>query len=156
MKGEIYFRGRKITPSSKGKTFTQVFHSTAENLLPDIFPSMKTMHITQSDLAQLLNPDLSGISTKFITKGEGERLGIFHLEDNRYVPSCGGEVPNQIARLIQSKGGIVGGLLIDEFASPPYGYEYRLILACVAGLLRAGRIYISDYEVTEDIHNFHG
>ena len=87
------------------------------------------------------------------TNGES-RVSILTVVDGEYRPTCTGELPNQISTFITSKGGISGASIIDTFESPPYGYWDRMILSCIAGLLRAERIYIHDEKSKVDIKDF--
>jgi hypothetical protein len=152
--GKIYFRGREVEPHTKGRTLKDIFVHIGEEILPDIFPHMQTLRVTDDRLKQLLEQDLSGIAPEFMTNEHGGVLGIFSLENNKYIAACTGVVPSQIEDYIKRKKGIGGGVLLDEFMKPPYGYEQNVILACVAGILRAERIEIHDDGSKQVIQHF--
>jgi len=94
--------------------------------------------VTPGELNQLLEPNLSGPSHKFMQDG----LGILDLDGGKYVPSCNGEVPTRIAAYIQESNGAAGNILLADFGGPPHGYAPDMIKACLVGLLRAERIRI--------------
>ena len=58
----------------------------------------------------------------------------------RYVPSCSGIVPRRVQEYIETEGGLGGATLLAHFGGPPYGYTANVVKACVAGLLRAGKV----------------
>jgi hypothetical protein len=47
-----------------------------------------------------------------------------------------------VQEYVESEGGLSGANLIAHFSGPPYGYTANVVKACVAGLLRAGRVRI--------------
>jgi len=77
-------------------------------------------------------------SPKFLT---GD-LGILELDAGRYVPTCGGVVPRRVQEHIEAEGGLGGTTVLAWFGGPPYGYTAAVVKACVAGLLRAGKLRI--------------
>ena len=152
MQGSLYFRGREIRPNTKGDSFELVFTRTSEEILPEIFPNMLSFRIEKDKLAQLFQPNPTGISKYFLTKEHHGELGIFALEGKKYLPVCSGPIPDQIYKAI--KRGSTGGSLLDDFAKPPYGYESNVVLACVAGLLHAEQIEIHDDNIPNPIQHF--
>src|SRR5690606_37968469 len=50
---------------------------------------------------------------------------------------------------IKNDDGVGGSLLLAHFGAPPYGYTDTVIKACVAGLLRSGKIRIQPEGVAE-------
>jgi hypothetical protein len=138
MDGELYYHGRAIDTRQHGTTFATVLHRVAEEILPDLYSHYVDIAITPGELAQLLEPNLSGQSPKFMPTG----LGILDLDAGKYVPTCNGQVPARIAQYIKDKDGIAGGSLLADFGGPPYGHPADVIKACLAGLLRAGTIRI--------------
>jgi hypothetical protein len=145
MAGAMYFRGRSIAPHDYGTTFAPALNAAAGRLLPDLFPHFVETQILPAELLQLLEPELSGPSPKFL----GDELGILDLDSGRYVPSCGGEVPHRIQEHIEAEDGLAGTTLLTHFGRPPYGYTVNVVKACVAGLLRAGRLRIQPDGGTE-------
>lgn len=145
MAGKMYFRGRPITPQEQGASFAAALNSAATRILPDIFPHFTPMQVDPSELLQLVAAELSGPSPKFLT---GE-LGILELDAGRYVPSCSGVVPRRILEHIESEGGLGGTTLLSHFGSPPFGYTPNVVKACVAGLVRAGKVKIQPEGGTE-------
>lgn len=136
MAGRMYFRGRGITPSDHGATFAVALNQAANRVLPDLFTRFTTTQIQPSELLQLVEPELSGPSTKFLN---GD-LGILEVDAGRYISSCGGVVPRRVQEYIEQEGGLGGTALLASFGGPPYGYTANLVKACVAGLLRAGKV----------------
>jgi hypothetical protein len=135
--GTIYFRGQELRPRDLGAAFTSALVSMANRVLPDLYPhTTDLIAVTDTEILQLLESELAGPSTKFLT------LGILTLDDQKYVATCKGEHPKRIATEIQKTGCISGQGLIATFIGPPYGYPADLVRACVAGLLRAKQVSI--------------
>src|SRR5690606_35705291 len=87
-------------------------------------------------LLQLVEPELSGPSPKFLA----DELGVHELDAGRFVPACSGVVPRRVEEHIEAEGGVSGTSLLAYFGGPPYGYTANVVKACVAGLLRAGKV----------------
>ena len=136
MSGRVYFRGRPSTPTDLGASFATALSACATRALPDLFPHFVATQVAPSELMQLLEMELSGPSPKFLTTD----LGILELDSGRYVPACSGVVPHRIQEHIEAEGGLGGTTLLAYFGAPPYGYTPNVVKACVAGLLRAGRL----------------
>ncbi len=136
--GEIYFRGRRIEKDDHGSAFSTVLHGVGESILPELFSRFVDMAVTPGELNQLLEKDLSGPSRKFMPEG----LGILDLDAGKYILTCDGEVPARILEAVKTGGGVAGGRLLTEFGQPPYGHPPDVIKACLAGLLRAGKVRI--------------
>lgn len=139
--GTIYFRGRAIEPRDLGSSFATVVNRVAEQTLPALYPYFTDIAVTETELAQLLEPVLSGPSTKFL---EGA-LGILSLDGGRYLPTCSGDVPARILQFVEQSGAS-GATIIAHFARPPYGYPLDVVRACLVGLLRAEKIRIQPEE----------
>jgi hypothetical protein len=108
-------------------------------ILRQLFPHFTATQVLPTELAQLLDDPLKpGLSPKFM----GHDLGIFEIDSGRYVPSCNGVVARRIEEHIRSEGGCSGAGLLQHFSGPPYGYTGGVVRACVAGLLRAGKLRI--------------
>lgn len=135
--GTLYFRGRQIDSQPYGSTFAVRIIRLAETLLPEIYDRYVAASVMPAELSQLLEPKLSGISSKFL-----DELGIFELDAGKYAATCTGVVPSQVGSYVVDEGGIEGGELLRHFGGPPYGYPTDVVKACLAGLLRAGRISI--------------
>ena len=138
MRGTMYFRGRSISPTERGSSFAVAIHDVASDVLKELFPHLIATQIHPAELIQLLQPELSGPSPKFL---DGE-LGILEVDSGRYVPACSGVVPRRIHEYIDESGGSAGSTLLSHFAKPPYGYTSSVVKACVVGLLRGGRLTI--------------
>lgn len=138
MSGRLYFRGRPIEPSEHGESFSVALHAAATRLLSELFPHFVATQIQPAELMQLVEQDLSGPSPKFVI---GE-LGILQLDGGRYVATCSGIVPKRVQSHIESESGVSGTQLLAYFGGPPFGYTANVIKACVAGLLRAGKVRI--------------
>jgi hypothetical protein len=138
MAGRMYFRGRGIAPQEHGAAFATALHAAATRLLPELYPQFIATQVGPSEVLQLLETDLSGPSTRFLPND----LGILSLDAGRYVPDCAGVVPTRICERIEAEGGMSGTHLLSSFARPPYGYAANVVKACVAGLLRAGKVRV--------------
>jgi hypothetical protein len=138
MAGQLYFRGRPINPADHGASFPLCLNAAASRVLPELFPHLVATTMTPAELSQLLEGELSGPSPKFL----GGDLGILELDSGRYVPACSGVVPRRVQEYIEAEGGIGGTTLLARFGAPPYGYTVNVVKACVAGLLRAGKLRI--------------
>lgn len=136
MAGKMYFRGRPLSPLEQGASFSMALHAAATRVLPDLFPHFVATQVLPSELLRLLDAELSGPYTKFLS----DDLGILELDAGRYVPSCSGVVPRRIQEHIEAEGGLGGATLLAHFGGPPYGYTANVVKACVAGLLRAGKV----------------
>ena len=145
MAGQMYFRGRVLDPQSQGASFATALHGAGTQILPDLFPHFDGTQVQPSEILQLLEPELSGPSPKFLA---GE-LGILELDAGRYVPACSGTVPLRIQEYVEAEGGLAGTGLLAHFGGPPFGYAPGMVQACVAGLLRAGRLRIQPEGGTE-------
>ena len=138
MDGNLYFRGRKLDKQSHGAAFAGLLHGAATSILPELFRMFVDFAVTPGELKQLLEPNLRGPSQKFMESG----LGILGLDAGKYIPVCSGEVPARIMQFIRESDGCSGSLLFTYFGGPPCGYPPDVIKACLAGLLRAGKIRI--------------
>jgi hypothetical protein len=136
--GEIYFRGRQIDKQRYGSGFGSLLHSAGEDLVAELYDRYVDVAVIPSELNQLLEPNLSGPSQKFM-KGS---LGILDLDGGKYVPVCDGEVPDRIGQYVLEQNGISGGTLLTHFGGPPFGYAQDMVKACLVGLLRAAKIRI--------------
>ena len=136
--GRFYFRGRSTTPADHGDTFPKALLAMGTRVLPELYPYFVATVVAPAELMQLVEHELSGPSPKFL-KAE---LGILDLDSGRYVASCEGVVPRRVLEHIESEGGVSGTALLAHFGRPPYGYTPNVVKACVAGLLRGGKIRI--------------
>ena len=88
--GNFYFRGQQIRPHDLGAAFGTALLATANRVLPDLYPyAAEMVAVTDTEILQLLEPELHGPSPKFLDDG----LGILSLDDRKYVPTCKGEHP---------------------------------------------------------------
>jgi hypothetical protein len=136
--GTMYFRSRPVAPRDLGGAFATALGVMGNRVLPDLYPHFTEIAVSAAELKQLLEPTLSGPSAKFLDGG----LGILSLDAGKYVPTCAGPVPARVLQTIEAQGGTTGQILLSTFARPPYGYPGDVIKACLAGLLRGGRIRI--------------
>lgn len=136
--GTVYFRGQTIVPREKGAALNTALHAIATSLLSALYPHFADFAVTETELLQLLAKDLHGPSEKFLEKG----LGILGRDAGKYEPTCAGAVPQRVLQVIQRETGISGERLLKLFLAPPYGYAPDVVRACVAGLLRAGKVKI--------------
>lgn len=138
MAGKIYFRARPLVPSDHGTSFKTTLEAAGTRILPELFQHFIATQVQPAELQQLAGAELSGPSLKFMP----EELGILELDSGRYVPACSGVVPRRIQERIETEGGIGGTALLSHFGSPPFGYTANVVKACVAGLLRTGKVRI--------------
>lgn len=136
MGGRLYFRGRELAPRDLGTTFASTMAEAGKRFLPDLYPSFLPTQLSPAELMQLVEPTLSSPSPKFV-----DELGILSLDAGKYVPSCEGEAPKRVQGYIEAQQGVSGASLLAEFGGPPHGYTPSVVRACVAGLLRAGRVH---------------
>ena len=138
MDGSLYFQGRSLNPKDCGQTFGAALLVAGNQALPLLYPHFRAIQILPTEINQLLQPDLNGASTKFLPEG----LGILELDTGRYVPACSGEIPRRVLQAIDDNSGLDGTELLKSLGSPPSGYAPGVVKACVAGLLRDGKIAI--------------
>jgi hypothetical protein len=138
MAGSMYFRGRVISPAEHGASFPLALNAVAGKILPELFPHFVATQVQSSELMLLLAPELSGPPPKFLD----DDLGILELDGNRYVPACSGVVARRVQEHIDAEGGLSGTTLLAHFGRPPYGHTAEVVKACVAGLLRGGKVRI--------------
>ena len=138
MDGRIYFRGQSMDPAQHGAAFAGALAAVATAKLPDLFPHFIGTSIAPSELMQLVEKELQGPSPKFLVG----QLGILGEDSGRYVPECSGVVPRRVQEHIEAEGGLGGTSLLAWFGGPPYGYPAPVVKACVAGLLRAGKLRV--------------
>jgi hypothetical protein len=136
--GRIYFRGRPLEPRTLGSTFAAAIGGAAVRILPDLYPYFTEIAVTDSEIGNLLDKQMNGPSTKFMEAG----LGILTLDAGRYVATCAGAEPTRIFQFIDAAKGTSGASLISHFGGPPFGYPVDVVRACLAGLLRGGKIRI--------------
>ncbi|MCP4690328.1 MAG: BREX system P-loop protein BrxC, partial [Desulfobacterales bacterium] len=138
MDGAIYFRGRAIDKAAHGVAFLAVLRGATQSILPELYSRFIDIAVTPGELNQLLEPALSGPSHKFMAGG----LGVLDLDAGKYIPVCDGAVPARVFQRIQDQDGVSGTALFSHFGGPPHGHPPDVIKACLAGLLRAGKIRI--------------
>lgn len=138
MGGRMYFRGRAFSPEDLGASFAVSLNAAGHRILPDLYPHFTPTQVQPAELQQLIAKELSGPSEKFMNAD----LGLLELDSGRYVPACSGVVPKRVQEYIDNEVGVSGSSLILEFSGPPYGYTANVVKACVAGLLRAGKVRI--------------
>ena len=136
--GTLYFAGRPYPAREEGTTVETTLHAFAEKRLRELYPQYIDISIDPREMAQLLQPQLTGPSVKFFETG----LGILSLDAGRAQPTCEGAVPRRVFEAIKKAGGIQGSSLLGQLGRPPFGYPADVVQACVAGLLRAKRVRI--------------
>ena len=136
--GRFYFRGRATTPADHGDSFPKAILGMGIRVLPELYPHFVATVVAPAELMQLVEHELSGPSPRFL-KAE---LGILDVDSGRYVASCEGVVPRRVLEHVEAEGGGSGTALLTHFGGPPYGYTHNVVKACVAGLLRGGKLRI--------------
>jgi hypothetical protein len=116
MEGTLYFQGRSLHPKDCGQSFGAALLAAGTQALPLLYPYFRAIQILPTELNQLLQPELTGASTKFLPEG----LGILELDTGRYVPACTGEIPRRVLQTIEDDPGLEGGELlgIRQFPVP--------------------------------------
>lgn len=137
MDGQLYFRERTLRPGDMGATFGAALVAAGTRELPEIYDKFVATTLLPSEVAQLLEKDLSGVSPKLV-----HELKILEIDNGQYVPTCSGSVPRRVREKIEADDGIGGATLLACFGGPPYGYTGNVVRACVAGLLRAGVVKV--------------
>ena len=141
----MYFRGRALSPQDLGAGFASALEAAATRILPELYPHFVVTELAPSELLQLVESELSGPSPKLLV---GD-LGILEVDKGRYVAACSGVVPKRVQEHIEAEGGLSGATLVTHFGGPPYGYTPNVVKACVAGLLRAGKVRIQPEGISE-------
>jgi len=136
--GQLYFQGQPLAPRMMGASFATALVAAAERILPALYPFFTDIAVTTAELGQLLEKQLAGPSNKFMEKG----LGILSVDAGKYVATCAGTEPSRIFQFIEESKGTSGTAIISHFGGPPNGYPVDVVRACLAGLLRAGKIRI--------------
>ena len=136
--GAAYVRGLAIDPATRGGSFATVMRDLGEQKLPEFYPYFENIVVTESELMQLFEESLKGLSTKFLP----DQIGIVALDEGRYVPRCEGTIPKRVLQFIEDRNRVSGAQLYTNFAQQPYGYDVSLVRACLAGLLRARQIEV--------------
>lgn len=142
MAGRYYFRGRSYTPNEHGSAFTTALLAVGNRILPDVYLHFVATEVLPAEVALFMDDVMTAPPVKFMTDGAGG-LGILDLDQGRYVPSCGGIVPRRVQEFIEAETSVSGVTLLGQFCGPPYGYTVNVVKACVAGLLRAGRVKLA-------------
>ena len=137
--GQLYFRGQPLDPRSLGATFKDALYVAGERFLSSIYPQFVATNLQPSELAQLLQEHLHGLSPKFM---EGE-LGLFELDAGSYVATCAGLVPKQVCELVERENGVSGHTLLEHFGGPPFGWAAAVTRAALIALLHAKRVTIA-------------
>lgn len=136
--GKIFFQGSQSNPRDISGAFKDVLLRTGETALPTLFPHFVSTAVKESEILELIGKDLSGLSSKFLS---GD-IGLFTKDEGKFVPTCPGAAPSAIFQFVEASAGSSGETLFNRFQAPPYGFSPALIRACIAGLLRGGRIKI--------------
>jgi hypothetical protein len=137
MGGRLYFRGKPTEPRELASAAAPVLARASERILRDLYPHFIATRVSNTEVMQLIEPELNAPSPKFIAE-----LGLLESDRGKYVPSCNGLVPRRILEHLTGQGGATGATLYAHFGGPPYGYAPEVVRACVAGLLRGSKIRI--------------
>jgi len=144
LQGRVYFQGGEHDPAQHGSSMATTLKGLGDALLPDLYPSYDATVITDGELAQLLERELSGPSPKFMPPA----LGLLDQELGRYTAPCNGPIPRQVRDRVHKLGGVNGQNLLSWFGAPPFGYHPSLVKACLAGLLRGGHLQVESSDGT--------
>lgn len=138
MDGRIYFNGLPIPPRDHGQAVSTAVTAVATRYLAEIYKDFESVDVQPSHIKQLLDDTLSGLGTQFM----GGPLQLFELEAGKYVATATGVIPTRIFDEIKRRSGMSGTELLQVFAAPPYAWSNYMVIAAVAGLVRARRLEI--------------
>jgi len=138
VEGELYFQSRILNKDRHPASFAALAQGASEEVLPFLYPHYLDIAITDAEMKQILQPTLSGLSSKFLAG----QLGLIEVEGGKYTVPCSGEIPARIANFLEQDRGATGAVLIQHFGGPPCGYAPDVVRVCVLGLLRAGKVRI--------------
>lgn len=139
LSGSFYFRSKPIAARSEGKAFGAALTNVARKTVGDIYDKFDGTQVSPSEYMLLLDKaQISGPSPKFMV---GE-LGILEKDDGRFASTCSGQIPQRLLAFIEEEQGLTGQSLLKQFCGPPYAYAVDMVKACIAGLLRGGKIML--------------
>lgn len=138
--GSLYFRGLCLEPAQLGTAFAPVLLAAANRVLKDMYSAFEPTQVSPGELELLIGQDLQHPPRKFLSDDGG--LGILDVDAGRFVANCNGLVPDRIMKHLAAEKGASGAALLSHFGGPPFGYTPGLVKACVAGLLRGGKIKV--------------
>jgi hypothetical protein len=141
MAGTLFFRGRHEAATEFGTSFNTALTAAANAKLPRLYPHHTAVAVTEKELEQLLAPQLSGVSPKFLDGPQG--LGLLTQDGTRFSPTHHGPVPKLVEGYIEKNDGTAGSVLLQDFTRPPYGLPNDVLRACVATLLRAHKVRLT-------------
>jgi len=138
MAGRMYFRGRPLVPQECGSSFPLALLAAGTSILPQLYPHFIVTTVEPAELLQLIASELTGASRKFI-----DELGILEVDKGKINATCTGPIPSRVEAFIREEDGVNSLTLLSKFSGPPHGITHGVVKACVAGLLRAGRLRIT-------------
>ena len=131
--GSVFFQGKQLDHQKFAGAFAGVLHELGEEVLPQLYQHFVDYSVSDTELEQLFDSNLSGASDTF----RATKLGILEVDSGRVEARCNGEIPTRILDYLRAeKGAATGAELLTHFSSPPYGYYPDLVKASVLGLLR--------------------
>ena len=136
--GRIYFSGRGIDPREHGQAPGPVLTAVANRLLPEIYKDFESVDVQPSHIKQIIDDNLNGMTRQFM---EGP-LQLFDLDAGKIVASGSGKVPTRLLDEVKKRSGMSGSALLQHFAAPPFAWTSYMVMAAVAGLVRAQRLEI--------------
>lgn len=135
--GRFYFRATTFDARELGGSASVSLAKAAERVVGDLFPYFSPIQVSPAEVMQLTEQKLQAPAAKFV-----QELAIFELDAGKYEPTCSGVIPRRVLEYIEAENGVGGTTLLTRFGGPPYGYTTDVVRACVAGLLRAGKLRI--------------
>ncbi len=150
MSGHIFFDGRRTAPRDEGPTFPKALTSFAERGARALYPNPIGYSVTEKDIAFLI--DSKDLSAPPSVLGP-DKLGVLSLDAQRYEPTCLGQVPQDILRLLKKEKdvAVTGATLVATLGGPPYGVPPDVVRAAVVGLLRGGKIRVEIQGIQQDL-----
>ncbi|MBL8784531.1 MAG: BREX system P-loop protein BrxC, partial [Deltaproteobacteria bacterium] len=138
MEGKVYFGGLPIDPREHGQAVGTALTAVATRYLAEIYKHFESVDVQPSHIKQLIDDNLSGLGVQFMSGP----LQLFDLEAGKYIATATGTVPTRILDEIRRRSGMSGSDLFQVFAAPPFAWTNYMVMAAIAGLVRARRLEI--------------
>ena len=139
--GSIFFRGNDRSPDDRVSEVGRAGSDALSQALPEVFERFEeaAARLTKQDLDALLSTEsLHGLTPVFsdisLVRDQGGKP-VFSTDSGPLA-----EVIARIANRTSYGETASGRYLADEFAKPPFGWEFDIVRLLVASLLRAGKI----------------
>lgn len=139
MAGELYFRGRQVSPRDLGTSFGTALTAFGNRILQELYPHLTTFSASDRDITFLIDNVELAAPPPVLCQG---RLGLLKLDAGRYDVTVEATVPRDVLVFITGNAGLTGSTVLEHFGSPPHGIPPDVLKATVVGLLRGRRIRV--------------